>query len=120
VPERQTLQRFKAELFKGLAHPTRIRILELLRAGERAVSDLQGQLGIDASSVSQQLAILRSRNIVQTRKVGTSVFYSVQDAQIFTILDAARQIFTQHLDDLQSMLLEEPQEDDVVLSNSVG
>jgi ArsR family transcriptional regulator len=111
MPEFQALQRFKAELFKALAHPVRIRVLELLRAGERTVSDLQGQLEIDASSVSQQLAILRARNIVQTRKVGTSVYYSVRDPQVFLLLDVARDLFTSHLRDLQSMQEQQNVED---------
>ena len=68
------LQGFKADLFKALGHPVRIRILELLRSGERTVSDLQSQLQIEASSVSQQLAVLRSRQLVVGRKEGTSAY----------------------------------------------
>jgi DNA-binding transcriptional ArsR family regulator len=118
MPEYQTLQRFKAEFFKALAHPVRIRMLELLRSGERTVSDLQGQLEIDASSVSQQLAILRAKNIVQTRKVGTNVFYSVRDPQVFQLLDVARDIFNSHLIDLQSMLEQQKVEDQASTSPS--
>ncbi len=54
-----TLQGFKAELFKALAHPARIKVLEHLRSGERTVSELQALLDIESSTVSQQLAILR-------------------------------------------------------------
>ncbi len=104
---RQTLQGFKAELFKALAHPVRIRILELLRSGERNVSQLQGSLETESSSVSQQLALLRAKNIVQTRKEGTSVYYSVRDPRIFVLLDVAREIFDTHLTDLQAMVEEE-------------
>ena len=100
----QPLHRFKAEFFRALGHPARLRILELLRAGERTVSELQVELAIEASSVSQQLAVLRAKNIVNTRRVGTSVYYSVRDPQIFQLLDVARQIFNNHLIDLQSML----------------
>src|SRR4026207_1980345 len=59
-----TLQGFKAELFKALAHPARIEILEHLRSGERTVSELQVLLDLESSTVSQQLAILRARSIV--------------------------------------------------------
>ena len=100
------LQGFKAELFKALGHPVRIRILELLRtgeSGERTVSELQALLDIEASSVSQQLAVLRSRNLVLGRKEGTSVFYSVADPQVFDLLDIARSIFDRHLTTLQAM-----------------
>jgi DNA-binding transcriptional ArsR family regulator len=101
------LQGFKAELFKALGHPVRIRILELLRTGdgsERTVSELQALLDIEASSVSQQLAVLRSRNLVLGRKEGTSVFYSVADPQVFDLLDSARAIFDRQLITLQEMV----------------
>ncbi len=97
------LQGFKAELFKALGHPVRIRILELLRSGERTVSDLQTQLQIEASSVSQQLAVLRSRQLVLSRKEGTSVFYRISDPLVFDLLDTARAIFEGHLVSLQTM-----------------
>ena len=97
-----SLQGFKAELFKALGHPVRIRILEFLRSGERTVSDLQGLLDLESSTVSQQLALLRARDLVTGRKQGTSVYYSVVDPLIFDLLDVARQIFNNHLVDLQT------------------
>ena len=101
------LQSFKAELFKALSHPVRIRILEFLRGGERTVSELQTQLAIEAASVSQQLAVLRSRQLVAGRKEGTSVYYRVVDPQVFELLDVARAIFDRHLVSLQAMAEEE-------------
>lgn len=98
------LRHFKAEFFKALAHPARIKILELLRAGELSVTELQDKLEIESSSVSQQLAVLRGKNIVETRKAGTSVYYSVRDPAVFELLDAARKIFNNHLIDTRSML----------------
>ena len=103
MPHNQPLQRFKAEFFKALAHPIRITILELLRQGEMSVGELQERLAIDPSSVSQQLAVLRSRNIVETRRAGSSVFYTVRDPAIFELLDIARTIFDNHLIDMQEM-----------------
>lgn len=97
------LQAFKAELFKALAHPTRIRILELLREGERSVSELQVQLEIELSSVSQQLAILRSKQLVTGRKEGTNVYYRAVDERVFELLDVARAIFTAQLASLQTI-----------------
>lgn len=102
------LRGFKAELFKALAHPTRIHILELIRAGEKTVTELQAGLEIEASSVSQQLGTLRGIHIVEGRKQGTSVFYRVSDPNVFTLLDAAREMFNKRLLDLQSMVEEEP------------
>ncbi len=101
------LQGFKAELFKALGHPVRIRILELLRISERTVSELQAQLEIEASSVSQQLAVLRSRQLVVGRKEGTSVYYRVTDFQVFDLLDIARAMFDRQLITLQAMADEE-------------
>lgn len=97
------LQGFKAELFKALGHPVRIRILELLRGGERTVSELQSQLAIEGSSVSQQLAVLRSRQLIAGRKEGTSVYYRVIDQRVFDLLDIAREIFEGQLISLQEM-----------------
>jgi ArsR family transcriptional regulator len=98
------LRQFKAEFFKALAHPARIKILELLRSGEMSVNELQTHLEIESSTVSQQLAVLRNRNIVEVRKVGTSVFYRVRDPALFELLDVARKIFNNHLTDTRSML----------------
>lgn len=107
--ERGTLQGFKAELFKALAHPVRIRILELLRSGEMTVTELQNRLEIEASSVvSQQLGVLRARQLVTGRKEGTSVYYRVVDPQVFELLDVARAMFERHLLSLQALAEADP------------
>jgi ArsR family transcriptional regulator len=101
----------KAEFFKTLGHPARIRVLEVLRDGERSVSELVPAVGIEASHLSQQLAVLRKANLVHTRKEGTSVLYSVGNPMIFELLDVARRILTSSLDDTRALLaeLEEPE-----------
>ena len=98
------LHEFKAELYKMLGHPTRLRILELLRTGEKTVSEIQQTLDIEASSASQQLAIMRSRQLVDTRKMGTKVFYTVRDPLIFELMDIARQIFENQVVSMNSLL----------------
>jgi len=100
------LGQFKAEFFKALAHPVRIHMLELLRSGERSVQDLQGELGLDQSTVSQQLAVLRAKNIVRARKEGTTVRYAVVDPLIGDLLDVARGIFNRQLIGTQVLLRE--------------
>ena len=112
MPFNQPLQRFKAEFFKALAHPMRITILELLRQGEMTVGDLQERLAVDASSLSQQLAVLRTRNIVEGRRAGSNVFYTVRDPAVFALLDIARTIFDNHLIDMQEMAA--PSRDDAI------
>ncbi|MCC6177838.1 MAG: winged helix-turn-helix transcriptional regulator [Chloroflexi bacterium] len=123
-----TLQGFKAELFKALAHPARIRILELLRSGEKTVSELQALLEMESSTVSQQLALLRARHIVSGRKQGTSVHYRVVDPLMFELLDVARRIFDNHLVDLQAaagvaddaVLADESARGDTVSASAAG
>ena len=96
-PSSGDLQIFKAGFFRALAHPVRIRILEVLVNGERSVQELQEALGLEQPVVSQQLAVLRSNNIVSGRKEGASVRYAVRDPLIGTLLGTARQIFNNHL-----------------------
>ena len=97
------LQSFKADLFKALSHPTRIRILELLREGEKGVTQLQFELGPEGSTVSQQLAILRMKNLVDARRAGNAIYYRLKDPQIKDLLDVSRRIFEAHLIRLQSL-----------------
>jgi ArsR family transcriptional regulator len=99
------LPRFKAEFFKALSHPLRIAIIDVLRTGEIGVNELSTRLKAEQSTLSQQLAILRSRNIVVGRKDGQNVFYSVRDPAIFRLLDVARDIFNNHLVDIQDLLV---------------
>jgi len=98
------ISQFKAEFFKALAHPLRIRILDALRGGEVGVHELMSQLNVEQSNLSQQLAVLRSRNLVEVRKDGNNSFYSVRDPEIFHLLDVARKIFNNHLIDVRNML----------------
>jgi DNA-binding transcriptional ArsR family regulator len=98
------IQQFKADFFKALAHPMRIRILELLSEGEKNVNELQAILGSEGSAVSQQLAVLRNKNVVNRIKDGTSVIYSLRDPLIKDLLSVAKQIFDNHLVDAISLL----------------
>src|SRR5665811_1753836 len=98
------LRQFKAEFFKALGHPMRIQILELLRGGPLSVGQLQEAIGAPASSISQQLAVLRGRNMVATERRGTTVIYHVRDAGLFELLDVARRIFNGHLADTIDLL----------------
>jgi DNA-binding transcriptional ArsR family regulator len=95
---------FKSEFFKALAHPMRIRILELLSEGNKNVNELQSILGSEGSTVSQQLAVLRSKNVVFGIKEGTTVIYSLRDPLIKNLLEVAKAIFDNHLVDTISLL----------------
>ena len=103
---RQELSNFKADFFTALAHPLRISILDALREGELTVNEISQRFDVEPANASQQLAVLRNRNIVMTRKDGANVHYSVSDKSIFKLLDAARDIFSHHLVGVRSMLEE--------------
>lgn len=93
-----TLQEFKADVLRTLGNPIRIRVFEELRTAERlTVSELQQRIEIGASNLSQHLAALRSRSLVSAEREGTSIRYSVTDAAVFDILDAARRLFENQL-----------------------
>ena len=102
--EADRLRPFKAEFFKALAHPVRISILEHLRGGPRSVGEIQELTGVAGSSVSQQLAVLRSRGIVVPERAGTTVRYHAADPAIYALLDAARDIFYGHLSNSAELL----------------
>lgn len=93
----QEVQQFKADFFKALAHPLRIRILEILSEGDKTVNEIQTILGSEGSAVSQQLAVLRNKNVVVGTKDGTSVIYSLRDPLIKDLLNVTKQIFDNHL-----------------------
>jgi DNA-binding transcriptional ArsR family regulator len=103
---RQQLSEFKADFFKALAHPLRISILDALRDGELTVNEIGQRFDVEQANASQQLAVLRNRNIVVTRKEGANVYYSVSDKSIFKLLDAAKEIINHHLVGVRSMLEE--------------
>lgn len=103
------LRHFKAEIFQALGHPTRIAIVDELRAGDLTVSALAERLDAEQSNISQHLAILRARQIVATRKLANQVFYSVRDPQMWRILDLMRKYFEKQVGESVAML-ENPEE----------
>jgi DNA-binding transcriptional ArsR family regulator len=96
----------KATLFRVLGHPARVRILELLRDGERSVGALQAELGLDSGGTSQHLAALKRIGLVEARREGTSVYYRVPDERVFDLLEAGRAIISRQLSEQQAILRE--------------
>jgi ArsR family transcriptional regulator len=86
------LYQAKAEFFRTLGHPARIRVLELLAEGDKAVHELRSAIGIEASSLSQQLAVLRLAGLVTQRRAGGEVIYSLALPAVRDLLAAARAI----------------------------
>lgn len=89
----------KAEFFKTLGHPARIRVLELLSEGERSVGELLPEVGLEASHLSQQLGVMRRFGLVSTRKQGSAVYYALVSGDIAELLGVARKILTGVLND---------------------
>ncbi|MFE9255302.1 ArsR/SmtB family transcription factor [Streptomyces sp. NPDC006879] len=88
------LYQLKAEFFKTLGHPVRIRVLELLSQREHAVAEMLPEVGVEAASLSQQLSILRKANLVLTRREGAHVYYRLTSEEVAELLRVARSILS--------------------------
>ncbi|MCL6735980.1 MULTISPECIES: ArsR/SmtB family transcription factor [Streptomyces] len=88
------LYQLKAEFFKTLGHPARIRVLELLSEREHAVAEMLPEVGIEPAHLSQQLAVLRRANLVKNRKEGSTVYYSLTSPDVAELLRVARTILS--------------------------
>ncbi len=100
----QPISELKAELFKALAHPARIRVLEVLSEGERSVGELQPLVGIESSHLSQQLAVLRRAGLVSARKEGSSVIYELRDPLVAELLAVAKRLLINALSETTGLL----------------
>ncbi|MGV8967519.1 MAG: ArsR/SmtB family transcription factor [Cellulomonas sp.] len=100
----EPIDRLKAEFFKTLGHPARIRILELLSTGDHSVGELMPELGLEASHLSQQLAVLRRAGVVVARKQGNTVIYSMASPDIAALLQLARKVLTGLLTEQMDLL----------------
>lgn len=107
----QPLHSFKAELFKTLGHPLRIRTLELLRHGEVSVRELLRELEVEPSTASQQLGILRGRGLVESRRKGGVVYYRLREPLVAELLDVGRRVFGNQVLELQNLLEAQREED---------
>src|SRR5690606_355582 len=94
----------KAELFKSLAHPARIRVLEVLSGGERPVGELAQLIDLEKSHLSHQLGVLRRAGVVATRRDGASIYYSLKDGRMSQIIAIAREMIIAGLRESQDML----------------
>lgn len=102
----EALRQFKTEIFQGLANPTRIAMVELLRDGELSAGKLIEKLGIEQANASQHLAVLRAKQIVVSRKAGNQVYYSIRDHALIEVLDILRGYFYAQLNTTVHMLKE--------------
>lgn len=101
----------KADFFRTLGHPARVRLLQFLREREQSVGALQAALELDSGGTSQHLAALRKQGLVTSRREGTSVYYRVKDPRILELLELAKDILTAGLEDNRALLDELADED---------
>ncbi|HVO99598.1 MAG TPA: metalloregulator ArsR/SmtB family transcription factor [Bryobacteraceae bacterium] len=100
------LRHFKARIFQGLAHPTRIAIVEALGERELCAGKLIDKLGLEQANASQHLAVLRARQVVVARKAGNQVYYSLRDPVLKQVLLLLRDYFYSQLFESATLLKE--------------
>jgi len=100
----ELLTEARAGLLKALGHPTRIKILELLRDGERCVCEIVPELDFDQPIISRHLAVLRKEGIVECKKDGLRVIYRVNNRNIFALLDLVDDILFKKLNESSNLL----------------
>ncbi|MFC1414090.1 ArsR/SmtB family transcription factor [Streptacidiphilus sp. N1-12] len=100
------LYQAKAEFFRMLGHPVRIRVLELLQDGPMPVRDLLASIEVERSNLSQQLAVLRRSGIVTATREADTVVYALAGTDVADLMRAARRILTELLADQQDLLVE--------------
>jgi DNA-binding transcriptional ArsR family regulator len=109
----------KADLFKALAHPARVRVLELLAEREHTIGELATGTGMELSHLSQQVSVLRRAGIVDSRRVKNTVICSLRDPQTAELLAVARRMLTLNLRQGQKLLADlDNAEDAVALADS--
>ncbi|SDT00728.1 ArsR family transcriptional regulator [Streptomyces sp. TLI_053] len=98
------LYQAKAEFFRTLGHPVRIRVLELLQNGPRPVRELLAEIRIEPSNLSQQLSVLRRTQLVTATREGNTVVYALSTPDVAELLRAARRILTELITDQDALL----------------
>lgn len=93
----KAMRRYKASLFKSLAHPLRLAILDALRDGEKTVTQLQEFTGGEQATISQHLTVLRTHHFITFRKEGTLAYYRNEDPEVYHFLDLGRHLYERQL-----------------------
>ncbi|MEJ2240820.1 MAG: metalloregulator ArsR/SmtB family transcription factor [Candidatus Bathyarchaeota archaeon] len=99
-----TIFRLQAAISKTMANPLRLAILYHLKGKEKTVNELSELVGASQSNVSQHLAMMRQRDMVKTRKKGTSIYYSVSNPKINQACDLVREVLLEQLQEKQKLI----------------
>jgi len=100
---RDRISEMHAEVCKTLGSPVRIELLTALRDGEKTVGQLSEELKLRQANASQHLAVLRQRQVVTTRKEGTSIYYRVSNPKIIQALQLMREVLLEQLKEAQKL-----------------
>jgi len=95
----------KAEILKALAQPTRLRILELLRNGERCICEIVPAINGEQSNISRHISLMQKSHLVTTRKDGVKVMVKVRDPKIFDILDRVNSILRSQMNEQSRLIM---------------
>ena len=93
-----------AEVCKSMANPTRLKIMNLLREGEKSVEELRKQLRLPKANLSQHLSILRQRRIVSTRRAGLNIYYKVANPKMIKACDILREVLLEQLQEGERLM----------------
>jgi len=106
VSMEERILELKAEVLKALAQPTRLKILELLRNGERCICEIVPAINGEQSNISRHISLMQKTNLVVTRKDGVKVMVKVKDLELFNILDGVSKILKDRFKEQEKLLLE--------------
>ena len=95
-----------AEVCKSMANPTRLKIMNLLREGEKSVEELRKRLKLPKANLSQHLSILRQRRIVSTRRAGLNIYYKVANQKMIKACDILREVLFEQLQEGEMLVRE--------------
>ena len=93
-----------SNVFKALAHPTRIQIVKLLRNGKLCVCDILPDLDSEQSNTSQHLTVLKNQGIVESRKEGSKVIYSIKSKEVYEMIDLVEAIIINQIEETKTSL----------------
>lgn len=94
-----------SNIFKALAHPIRLQIIKLLKNGEMCVCDILPNLDSEQSNTSQHLAILKNQGIVESKKDGAKVIYSIKSKEVYEMIDLAEVIILKQIEETKNSLM---------------
>ena len=104
VDMQEKMFQMHAEVCKSMANPTRLKIMNLLREGEKSVEELRERLRLPKANLSQHLSVLRQRRIVSTRRAGLNIYYKITNPKMIKACDILRQVLFEQLSEDEKLV----------------